>query len=208
MVAEVEVVQHVYDMVASVRVLLPQLVQYPNLDEGLMVEALLVADDLDCDVLLGFVVQRPDHLSEAALADNLQDLVPVADVVVHNLKTNKKAKESNGKYVNVSICQWSGLPGGGSTPFPPYLLIASVLVIETRVRADARLGVDFACVQAEIVNFLVLFDFLLFEVCQVYSMVIERFCNRMGERRETKKRISQTVPGKFALSKSNADRKY
>lgn len=104
MVAEVEVVQHVYDMVASVRVLLPQLVQYPNLDEGLMVEALLVADDLDCDVLLGFVVQRPDHLSEAALADNLQDLVPVADVVMHNLQTKKqrKAKESMLMYQFVS----------------------------------------------------------------------------------------------------------
>lgn len=85
MVPEVKVVEHVYHVVRPVGVLFPQLVQYPHLDEGLVVEALLVADDFDCHVLVGFVVQRPDDLAEAALADDLEDFVPVADVVVDHL---------------------------------------------------------------------------------------------------------------------------
>lgn len=85
MVAEVEIVEHVYHVVRSVRVLLAQFVQYPNFDEGLVVEAFLIADDFDCHVLVGFVVQRPDDLAEAAFADDLKDFVPVADVVVDHL---------------------------------------------------------------------------------------------------------------------------
>lgn len=50
-----------------------------------MVESLLVPDDLDGDVMVCLVVQRPDHLSKAALANHLQDLIPVRDVVMYHL---------------------------------------------------------------------------------------------------------------------------
>lgn len=103
MVAEIEVVEHVYHVVCSVHILLAQFIQYPDLDQGLMVEAFLVANDFDCHVLVGFVVQCPDHLSEAALADDLQDFVPVADVVVNHLMRKGKdvfsyARQSQGKF--------------------------------------------------------------------------------------------------------------
>lgn len=87
MIPEVEVIQHVNDVVLAVLVLGPQVVEDAHLDERLVVEALLVADDLDGHVLVGAVVQRADHLPEAALADHLEDLVAVADVVVGNLET-------------------------------------------------------------------------------------------------------------------------
>jgi hypothetical protein len=45
-VAKVEVVQSVDDVVLSVRVVVPEVLQDLDLDEGLVVEALLVADDL------------------------------------------------------------------------------------------------------------------------------------------------------------------
>lgn len=85
MVAKVERVQHVDDIVGAVRVLLAQLVQQPNFDQRLVVEALLVADDLDGDMLADFVVEGAHHLAEAALADDLEDFVAVEDVVVHDL---------------------------------------------------------------------------------------------------------------------------
>lgn len=63
----------------------PQMVEHSNLDQGLVVEPLLVADDLDGHLAPGAVVQRPDHLPEGALADHLEDLVPVRYVVVNLL---------------------------------------------------------------------------------------------------------------------------
>lgn len=85
MVAEIERIQHVDHVVRSVGVFLAQFVQQPDLDEGLMMEALLVADDLDGDVRVGFVVECSDHLAEAAFADDLENLVAIGYVVVGNL---------------------------------------------------------------------------------------------------------------------------
>jgi hypothetical protein len=90
MIPEVEIVQHVDDVVRSIGILLAEFVEYANLHERLMVEALFVANDFDCDVLIGFVVQGTDDLSEAALANHLQDLVAVTDVVVNHLKAREE----------------------------------------------------------------------------------------------------------------------
>ena len=51
----------------------------------LSVEAFLVADHLDGDVVVLLVVVGLDHLPEAALAYHLQYLVPVCQVVVYNV---------------------------------------------------------------------------------------------------------------------------
>ena len=146
MIAEVEIIEHVYHVVRSVHVLLAQFVQYPNLDEGLVVEAFLVPDDFDCHVLIGFVVQRPDDLTEAALADDLEDFVPVADVVVD------------------------------------HLVVAAVVIVVARVEGRSRLGVDFAGIESQVVDFRVFLDLLLFVVRQAGSVVLECFCKEMGER--------------------------
>lgn len=146
MVAEVEVIEHVYHVVRSVRVLLAQFVQYPNFDEGLMVEAFLIADDFDCHVLVGFVVQRPDDLTEAAFADDLKDFVSVADVVVD------------------------------------HLVITAVVIIVTRVECRSRLGIDFAGIESQVVDFRILFNFLLLIVCQAGSVIFECFTGRQRDR--------------------------
>lgn len=85
-VAEVEVVQHVDDVVTAVLVLLPQMVQYPDFHQGLVMEPLLVPDDLDRHVLVGHVVERLYHLAEAALSDHLEDLVSITDVIMQHLR--------------------------------------------------------------------------------------------------------------------------
>lgn len=85
MVAEVEIVQHVDDVMRVIGVLLAQLVQDANLDQRLVMEPLLVPDYLDGHVLVGFVVQGPNDLAEAALANHLEDLVAVRDVVMDHL---------------------------------------------------------------------------------------------------------------------------
>lgn len=85
MVAEVKVVQHVDDVVRVIHVLLPQLIQNAHLDQGLLVEPLLIPDDLDGHVLVRLVIERPHHLPKAALADQLENLVAIRDVVMDDL---------------------------------------------------------------------------------------------------------------------------
>jgi hypothetical protein len=65
-IPEVEVIQHVDNVVRSVGVFLAQLVEYANLDQRLVMKSLLVANDFDCDILIGFVVERPNDLTERA----------------------------------------------------------------------------------------------------------------------------------------------
>lgn len=84
-VPEVEVVQHVDDVVSRIAVLLAEMVEDLDFDQRLVVKPLLVPDDLDGDVLARLVVQRADDLAERPLADHLEDLVPVRDVVVQHL---------------------------------------------------------------------------------------------------------------------------
>lgn len=103
MIAEVEVVKHVYHIVCSIYILLAQFIQYPNLNQGLMMKAFLVANDFDCYMLVGFVVQSSDHLSEAALADYLQDFVPVAYVVVNHLWNDSGRRLFAGLWVQGKI---------------------------------------------------------------------------------------------------------
>lgn len=89
MIPKVEVVQHVNDVVRSIGVLLAEFVENAHLDERLMVEALFVSDDFDCDILICFVVQCANHLPKAALANHLQDLIAIANVIVNHLRMRK-----------------------------------------------------------------------------------------------------------------------
>lgn len=88
-IPKVEIVEHVDYVVRLVGVLLAQLVEDSHLNECLMMEPLLVADDFDCHILIGFVIQRPDDLSEAPLANHLQYLVAIAYVVMNNLRESR-----------------------------------------------------------------------------------------------------------------------
>jgi hypothetical protein len=78
----------------------------PYLDESLVVEALLVADDLHRHLLASLVVQRPDHLAEAALADHLEDLEPERDVVVEHLPI-RDYRSSASAAICLTVCHTS-----------------------------------------------------------------------------------------------------
>ena len=64
------------DIAGVVLVLLPQVLEDPDLLLGLPVEPLLVSHHLEGDVLVGLVVVHLEHLAKRALAYHLQDLVP------------------------------------------------------------------------------------------------------------------------------------
>lgn len=85
MISKVERFQHMNYIVSAVNVFFPQLIQQPHLDKGLMMESLFVPDYFDGHMLIGFVVQRSYHLSEAALSNDLKYFVSVRYVIVHNL---------------------------------------------------------------------------------------------------------------------------
>lgn len=86
MSAEIGVVKHVYYIMRSISVLLAQLVEYVELNNRLVKESLLVPYDFDGHMCVGLVIQRPDHLSETALANHLQYLVSKGYVIVFNLR--------------------------------------------------------------------------------------------------------------------------
>lgn len=93
MISEVEVVQHVDNIVRSIGIFLSEFVEYANFDEGLVVEALFVSNDFDRDILISFVVQCANHLAETSLSNHLQNLIAIADVIMNHLKGEKRKNE-------------------------------------------------------------------------------------------------------------------
>ena len=83
-VAEREVVDEVDDVVGAVRVLLPQVLQYPYLLHGLAVETLLVPHNLERHVLLRLVVERLENLPETTLPQHLDHLVAIMHVIARH----------------------------------------------------------------------------------------------------------------------------
>lgn len=61
-----------------------QLLQNVDFDQRLLVEPLLVPDDLDSHKLAELVIDTPDNLSETTLAEDVEDLVPVRQVVTED----------------------------------------------------------------------------------------------------------------------------
>lgn len=89
MIPEVEIVQHMDDVVRSIGVFLTEFVKYANLNECLMMEAFLVADNFDCDILICFVVQSSDDLTKASFSNHFENLVAVTNVIVNHLRRVK-----------------------------------------------------------------------------------------------------------------------
>jgi hypothetical protein len=63
---------------------LDEIVEHLDLDERLVMEPLLVANDLDGDHVARLVIAALEHLSERALAEDVDDLVAVHDVVMRD----------------------------------------------------------------------------------------------------------------------------
>lgn len=58
-----------------------QLLQDVNLNQGLLMETLLVADDLDSHESSSLVVDASHDLSKAALAEKVNNLIPICEMV-------------------------------------------------------------------------------------------------------------------------------
>jgi len=81
-VPESERLHHMHNIVYIVLILLTQMLQDSDLLLGLTMETLLVTHHFQSNVSVRLVVVRFYDLPETALADNLQHLVPVRDVIV------------------------------------------------------------------------------------------------------------------------------
>lgn len=84
-----------------------------------MMESLLVANNFDCHILIGFVIQRTYDLSKATLANHLQDLVTVANVVVNDLR-GRREREKRGK-IRTDVLHDNALI--------IYFIIASIFIV-------------------------------------------------------------------------------
>lgn len=85
MISEVEILEHVDDVVTAIFILLSDVIQNAHFNQRLMVESFLVSDQFDGYVFVGHVVQGAYHLSETALSNHLQDLVTISYVIVQDL---------------------------------------------------------------------------------------------------------------------------
>ena len=84
MLAEHHEVLDADDVVLVVAIVMVQVLEDAQLHASLVLELLLVADDLDRDGLASLVVQAFDCLPEAALAEELEHLVAVPEVVLED----------------------------------------------------------------------------------------------------------------------------
>lgn len=136
MIAEVERVEHVDDIVCPVGVLLAQLVQQSHLDERLVMEAFLVPYDLDGDVLVRLVIESTHHLAEAALANHLEDFVAIANVIVHDLWGSMTVGKPTIYTFSLTQCH-------------TYLIVAAIVIVVAAIQRGARFRIDFARVQSQ-----------------------------------------------------------
>lgn len=72
------------DVIVVVLVPVLEVLQDTQLDASLVLESFLVADNLDGDHLLLFVVEALQSLAETATANLLDYFVPVCEVVFHH----------------------------------------------------------------------------------------------------------------------------
>lgn len=101
MASEVEVFRHLNDMVLLLGVLqhlsapqlkanpyttnpFPQVVQYLDLNQGLVVEPLLVSDDLDRDGFTSAMVTTVQHLAKRSLSERVYNFVAICEMVVQD----------------------------------------------------------------------------------------------------------------------------
>ena len=70
------------NIVDIIGVMLLQVIENVQLDPSLVVKALLVADNLHCNELIGLVVIALQGLSERTLPEEFLDLISVAEVVI------------------------------------------------------------------------------------------------------------------------------
>jgi hypothetical protein len=59
----------------------PKVIEDLDLDERLVMEALLIADDLDCYRFTSAVIAAMQDLTKGALAERVDDLVPISQVI-------------------------------------------------------------------------------------------------------------------------------
>lgn len=97
MISEVNIVEHVNNVVRSIGILLPQLVENTDFDKRLMMEALLVANYFDCHVLICFVIEGTYDLSEASLSDDFENFITIADVIVNHLCKRGEKEDDDGE---------------------------------------------------------------------------------------------------------------
>jgi hypothetical protein len=74
------------DVVYIIRVVLSQVIEDVKFNSSLVMKSLLVSDDLDGDLFICLVVTAFKGLSKAALAQEIENLIPVDQVILqHNL---------------------------------------------------------------------------------------------------------------------------
>ena len=83
MLAEHERLQDAHDVLLVLGVVVFQLLQDAGLDQALLVEALLVAKDLECYHFLLLVVEALEDLTKGTLTDAFLHLESVGNVIVH-----------------------------------------------------------------------------------------------------------------------------
>ncbi len=84
MLSEDDVIAHSNDVVDIVRVVLLQILQDLKLDTGLVVEALLIPDNLECHMRIRLIIKALHSLTKATLAQEINRFKPVRYLITHD----------------------------------------------------------------------------------------------------------------------------
>ena len=84
MLAEHTIIFDPNNIILVVLVMVVQIFENLQLNSCLVLEFFLISDDLDSHHLLSLVIEALDSLSKAALAEELEDLISVAQVVLED----------------------------------------------------------------------------------------------------------------------------
>lgn len=85
MASEIEVLGNLDEVVLILWVPLDQILQDLDLDQSLVMETFLVADDFDGNALTGLVVSTLQDLSKRSFTQKAHDLIPVSEVISLNV---------------------------------------------------------------------------------------------------------------------------
>ena len=128
MLAEYKRLQDPHDVLLIFRVILLELLEDASLDEALLVQALLVAEDLQSHDLLLLVVETFKDLAEGALADSLLHFEAIRDMVVYIANIFAFVIVEAAIFGAVRRCQWF------STIFPLQNIEVVNLVVLKNLR--------------------------------------------------------------------------
>ena len=143
-----------HDVLAVLMVLVSEGLQYFDLDLSLLMQFLPVLENLDGDMFLGLVIKAPKHDTEGTPSQLFLNFIPKENLVLGLIQVIRLI------IVEPMIIRWS-------------LIIFRILVLARLFIFNVLAHPFVLGIQVEVVNHIVVADFVPFVLAQVLTIVLE-----------------------------------